>query len=399
MKMETIKAMFSSMRDLSEKYEEASQDVSDAGFNVFKIASDFYYRENFHSYIIKALLDPTEKHKQGNAYLNTFIDMLCLCTNVRLKNIVISRADFENSKVCREENRIDILILNEKSKKAIIIENKINNAKDMERQLPRYYEEVVKKGYSVEAIVYITLDKTKKPDQSNWKGQDDDNVNERLIIIPAYSRDKSINLFDNWITPSIMKSNDIDSAFLLRQYGNLLKNLNTTAMDNENLKEFYETLQKEKNLQTAISIRDMLNDLPKYLATRVEERFSSKCEPFTLVWITKDRNLTVFEGFKTDDLIKNEDIGFKINVRCAIDSYIVEFLIWVEEEQANELTPNELTDIETFDIKAYCPEMLQDFTAHEGKINHISKKFSIFDENILFDFIDKFLVSLKSKEV
>lgn len=38
-------------------------------FNPFTLISELYYRENFHSDIIRAILDPGESHKEGNLFL------------------------------------------------------------------------------------------------------------------------------------------------------------------------------------------------------------------------------------------------------------------------------------------------------------------------------------------
>lgn len=154
----SMKIYLDSLKQLSENYQLAKKDVSDIGFNVFTLMSDFYYRENFHSDIIAAFLNPFGEHKQGNLYLNLFVTMLGL-----------NSKDYEFSEVKREEHRIDILIRNEKSKKAIIIENKMNNAIDMDQQIPRYYREMASKDYDIEKIVYIPLDISKKPDTSTWE--------------------------------------------------------------------------------------------------------------------------------------------------------------------------------------------------------------------------------------
>ena len=41
-------------KSISKSYEKSKKDKSEIGFNVFSITSDLYYRENFHSDIIKA---------------------------------------------------------------------------------------------------------------------------------------------------------------------------------------------------------------------------------------------------------------------------------------------------------------------------------------------------------
>jgi len=224
-------------------FDKSKKSKSEIGFNVFTLTSDLYYRENFHSYIIKSLLDPNEKHNEGAKYLYLFFDLI----NKINSSSQILKENYENVKVVREQASIDILITDESNYRAIIIENKINNAQDMYRQLPRYYDEVVKK-YEVDAIVYITLDTTKVPEKNDWTEDEKNNINKILKIIPAYDRSGHPNIYNDWLIPSIIESNNIDAAFLLRQYADLLKYLNTNNMDTVNLEKFYNLLKENDNL-------------------------------------------------------------------------------------------------------------------------------------------------------
>ncbi len=352
-------------------YVESISNRTGIGFNVFIISSDHYYRENFHSDIIKAFLDPKENHKEGYNYLHLFIELL----NKFSTNSIIKKNDFNNSIVARESNYIDILITDRDSKKAIIIENKINNAVDQQRQLPRYVSSI-EKEYSIVAIVYLTLNSSKRPDKYDWSDNEIREIDPVLKLIPAYEIETSKpNLYDDWIVPSIMNSNNIDSSFLLRQYGKLIKFLNTNTMDTISLKKFYNSTKEGNNLETAISIRNMLNDLPEYLAIRIEDRYKEKCYPFKKVWRYQKRD-TVFEAFEIDDLF------FKIDIWCDIDGYIVEF--WESSPEYNIYAE--------YKDKL---EILSDFKMKNNEKNIITKHFNMYEEKILLEFIDKFLLELK----
>ena len=225
------------------------------------MTSDIYYRENYHSDVIKAFLDPTEKHNEKSLFLQLFIEML------NLAGKTIKKEDFKDAEVVREEGKIDILIKSETTKKAIIIENKINNAGDMARQLPRYYD-LVSSNFTIDAIVYLPLDKSKRPDESSWTKQDKINVHQHLVIIPAYSLDNGINLVDSWIKPAILQAQNMNCIAILRQYADLITYLNSNIMDTIILEKFYNSLMDEENLKTAKSIRNKMNDLPEYMAIR-----------------------------------------------------------------------------------------------------------------------------------
>jgi len=370
----TIDNFISATKHLHKDYTERNKNRTEIGFNVFTISSDFYYRENFHSDIIKSILNPQEKHNEGTKYLHAFIDLL----NKKNNQIKIQKEDFENSIVEREKHNIDILITDEHSKKAIIIESKINNAVDGQRQLPRYVE-IVKSNFEIVAIVYLTLNSSKRPDKNDWNKDELKIINPILKIIPAYEIDQSKpNLFSNWIIPSIINSTNIDSTYLLRQYGNLIKYLNTNTMDTVSLEIFYNSIQENDNLKTAISIQNMLNDLPEYLAIRIEDKYRERCYPFKSVWRHKGRD-TVFEGFIFGELY------LKLDIWCGLDGYTLYF--W----RPNETDFNIVTEfVEKFQL-----DIFKKFTFDRDRLNNIKFHFDIFEEKVLFEFIDKLLDSLK----
>lgn len=381
----TIDNFIVATKHLHKDYAERSKNRTDIGFNVFTLSSDFYYRENFHSDIIKSFLNPQEKHNEGNKYLHYFIDLLNQTNN----KIKILKTDFKNSIVEREKyyliggkkRYVDILITDEVSKNAIIVENKINNAVDQERQLPDYVKGLKNDNFNVVAVVYLTLNSSKRPDKADWNIEELIEINTILKLIPAFEIDKmKVNLFDNWVVPSIINSTNIDSSFLLRQYGNLIKYLNTNTMDTVSLEKFYNSLKEDNNLKTAVSIRNMLNDLPEYLAIRIEEKYKENCYPFANIFRYKQRD-TVFNAFEIGDLL------IKLDVWCDVDGYTVHF--W-ETEKAD------------FDITAEFKDkikVLSEFNIHNNEINNIKKRFDVFDEEKLFSFIDNLLIELsKIKE-
>lgn len=373
-------------KHLHKDYNDRNKNKTDIGFNVFTISSDFYYRENFHSDIVKSFLNPQEKHNEGYKYLRLFIDLLNKTNNI----IKISKDDFKNSIVEREKyyliggkrRFVDILITDEISRNAIIVENKINNAVDQERQLPDYVKSLNDDNFNVVAVVYLTLNSSKRPDKTDWSKEELEGIGAILKLIPAFEFDKAkINLFDDWVVPCIINSSNIDSSLLLRQYGNLIKYLNTNTMDTVSLEKFYNSLKEKNNLKTAVSIRNMLNDLPEYLAIRIEEKYKGHCYPFPNIGRWKQRD-TVFYVFE------NKGMRLKLDIWCDIDGYTVHF--W-DEKDIN------------FDIKnefANKIEMLSEFNVHNNEKNNIKRHFEIFEEEKLFKFIDKLLVELKKiKEV
>lgn len=265
---------------ICDDYVDAKRYKYTLGFNVFVLTSDRYYRENYHSDIIKAFLNPLENHGQGRLFLNAFIDML----NKSFSDSVrINKKHYEDSVAKRELGKLDILIYSDISKHCIIIENKIYNAGDMPRQLPRYYDYMNSKGYIVDAIIYLPLQQTKHPNTSDWTQEDKHHVLPILCHLPAYTRDGTPNLVDNWIIPCSTLTNDIDCHSILRQYASLIKSLNKNTMDKIIISKFYKMLLEGNNLDSALSIRSMLDDVPVVMAANLYDRLVAETS-FGNVW-------------------------------------------------------------------------------------------------------------------
>lgn len=345
---------------------------SDLGLNIFTLVSDLYYRENFHRDVIFEFLNPEGIHKQGDKYLMLFLDMLSL-----------DRRNFQHAVVSKEEQvcgnrRIDSFIKDDTSKKAIIIENKMNNACDMPRQLPDYYNYVTESGYDVAAIVYIPLCGNKTPDKAGWSYDEIRKIEDKLHIIPAYAPNgNKTNFCDNWLAPSIINSDDIDCISTLRQYSKHLKYLNINAMDEIILERFYNALSLDNNLQTAISIRNMLNDLPVYMASRIENRYANNHYPFAKIWRYKG-NDTVFEGCVLD----GDKRYYKLDVWCNEQGYDIYF--WNPENQ-EEVIKDSFKDsvaLDSFIVK------------DSNNPNSVFLHLGFEEENKLIDIIDQLLKEL-----
>jgi len=113
--------------------------------------------ENAHSRILAELLKQESKKKYE--ILDSFLEILQV-SGEKLKTI--------RPRITSEKDRIDLLILDKEY--AIIIENKIHNAKDQESQIARYIKNVLAKGYEEKQIfvVYLTGNDNKKPEKQSW---------------------------------------------------------------------------------------------------------------------------------------------------------------------------------------------------------------------------------------
>ena len=370
----TISQFLISCQSICIEYDKSKQSEKDNSFNIFTIISDLYYRENFHSDLIRYFLSPMERHGEGSLFLTSFITML------NKLGRTINPQDYFDASVIREEGKIDILIKSEINKKAIIIENKINNASDMPRQLPRYYDYLYP-NYSIDAIVYLPLEKSKKPDMSDWTEKDKSNVCPLLEIIPAYDKSDKKNIVDSWLMPAIKDVTNANVLSILNQYISLIKILNSNIMDIVILEKFYQELLQKDNLKAAQSIRNMMNELPNYLALRIQDKFGACCHPFSKLWIYGNHD-AVFEGAVIDN------IYLKMDIWCYEFGYDV--LFWSPEDKN--------TSENDFNYLINNIKSLDGFVKKEGTKNQIIRQFRFEEEGCLFSFIKALLSELTNKE-
>ena len=112
-------------------------------FNVFSVLRSEHDEVNLHSRFLAALLDHRQSPGQSRENLADF-----------LQRLEISGFDHDGASVDREWNNIDLLIRDQASMKAVIIENKIW-ATDQPQQLARYAEQM--REYD-RHVLYLTPD-------------------------------------------------------------------------------------------------------------------------------------------------------------------------------------------------------------------------------------------------
>lgn len=248
-----VYSLLEQLAPLVKEYEGKKKKRMDTGFNVFYLISDYYFRETFHGDILYALLSPKEKHNEGTLFVDLFIDM------INKEKRLVKKDNYSKVQVEREYGtndgnemgRIDLLIIGENNH-CIVIENKLNNAPDTTRQLPKYRNALKQKCYEIDAYVYIPLDQNKKPDKSDWKEVEKQDIDQKLVVIPAFKIGSS-SLVKDWLDPAENNSKNEDARFIIKQYKTLLNNLTIDIMDNETI---VNTLVKAENSDTTMAIME-----------------------------------------------------------------------------------------------------------------------------------------------
>lgn len=375
--MDKIKELLSRLTPIIKESEEKQEKRMETGFNLFYLISDHYYRETFHSDIIAALLSPKEKHGGGNLYLNLFLDM-----------IGVDKSDYQDAGVYKEYGtndgtlggRIDIFIEG-KDNHCVVIENKLNNAGDTCRQLPKYYG-YLKNKYTIDKFVYLPLNPYKTPDKSDWSDEERKNIDDRLIIIPAYQEGRK-NLIENWLIIAEKETitENEDARIIIKQYITVLRNLTIDIMSATKLESFYNEMIKGDNLETALSVRDMLNNLPEYMAKRIVDKYSSNYEPFEKVFLfsTSSKKAAVLHE------AKKNDISFSVDIYCNELGYEIVFF----NRQGN------IPEEDFANLKISLKDALNGFEKRPNVNNQYELRLGFNEEVKVQSFVDDLLKELR----
>ena len=374
--MDKIKELLERLAPLIKENADKQENRMETGFNLFYLISDHYYRETFHSDIIAALLSPKEKHGGGNLYLDLFLDM-----------IGVNKALYKNAKVYKEYGtndgtlggRIDIFIEGD-DKHCVVVENKLNNAGDTYRQLPKYYHYLDNNNYTIDKFVYLPLNPYKTPDKSDWTDEERDFIDDKLIILPAFFEGNP-NLIDNWLEKAKKKTENEDARFIIKQYIMVLHNLTNSIMSAVKIESFYNEMIKGDNLETALSVRDMLNSLPEYMAKRIVDKYNSDYKPFEEVRLfsTSSKKAAVLHEAKKDG------ISFSVDIYCNEFGYEIVFF----NRQGN------IPEEDFTNLKNSFKNALNGFEKRNGYRNQFVIRFGFNEENRVFSFINVLLNELR----
>ena len=322
----TLKKFKEIFNEYKESKDEIKKDFKldlNNNFNFFEAISDTYKKENLHSDLMKQILDPTTKEIGNISYLKSFLKIIG----------VNDFDDLRNVKIERECNRIDILISNNKN--AIIIENKINNAPDQDKQLERYYNIVSQDKKTVIKIVYITLSSEDNCEPSNLKGYGDSEIIEKLLIhLPAVSKDTKKKSLINWLDECIKKTpeNNIGKIFL-EQYKQLLAYLGGNVLMLENkencIKKIFENKENCELVKDLIDIWKnkavhLCSAIAKDLVSEGYENFSGYTEEGSYRIYAQEFNKDVNKYFCSSN--GKIEIGFYIPTRKKFTATDLEYI-------------------------------------------------------------------------
>ncbi len=139
------------------------------GFNIFE-ALGVTRQELRHSDFLAFLLDPRQPHGLGDAFVQRFLQRVLAQPGqppAPVSAIEVVLTPFTNATVLREWNWIDLLLVSEDHRLAVVIENKVG-AGEQRGQLARY-EEAVRRRYVAFRLlnIFLTPDRA-APSDPSW---------------------------------------------------------------------------------------------------------------------------------------------------------------------------------------------------------------------------------------
>ncbi len=157
-----------------------------AAFNIFE-AVGMATQEIRHSFFLAYLLDPREIHGLGSEFAKRFIELVA-------PELIF--ADLSDLEVHRERWRIDLALVSQSSKFAIIVENKIWSG-EHGRQLDAYEQEAKSRfrGFAT-VFVYLTPNGD-KPSNGNYRRVSYDELVQRMLPIAKGTKNQEVTVAIN----------------------------------------------------------------------------------------------------------------------------------------------------------------------------------------------------------
>lgn len=284
-------------------------------FNLFKVVSDKYRKENLHSDILAYLLD------NEPSFLNLFLEQADKLGCMDKSGGVLLKETFDthaNVFVRREKGRIDILIHNDKQQ-AIIIENKLNGFTDMDTQLCRYYQYAVEHNWKVLAILYLPREKGKVPnigkysceickDRKQCAGYKKFSFETQLPkLTKVIEIEPLIEMLNRWVAKSgqdeVMSP---DMQMFVRHYADLLSEIGVNCMTyNENIDILKKIFEDKTLLNTANVLAFIWQNKQELLKPLVGKRIVEKLQAKGYKQKDKDDIWNGKDGFLYKELSGN----------------------------------------------------------------------------------------------
>lgn len=287
----------SAWNDIQNLYEKYALDIDkikqryklniEKTFNIFSTISDQYQKENLHSDIIRAIIGQDSDCFKSEYIMKEFLEFIGLKSDEIFSNIsslVVQREYSTLTNNDKDKGRVDLLIYDDTN--AIIIENKINGAPDMDNQLAKYYEQLKNEEKEVLKIVYLTLNDSEGPKNLGQYGKSYQKylkkIKEKLICVSAVSdnKEKSFSDFLRELKLEQENNRDVKKVFL-EQYCQLLDSLGgSNLMTDTEEKCLEEILNDENMIHKVNNFIEIWDKRFKFIGDKIFSKLQTEREDF-----------------------------------------------------------------------------------------------------------------------
>jgi len=345
-------------------------------YNIILAASDIYYHENYHSDIMAYILENGQKNT-----IKYFIEYINGIPDAPKDMPKLDENKYLNIEVIREEKKIDILIRDKTSHHCIIVENKINNAGDMPRQLPRYYRKIIEENEDaiVDVILYYSLDGIKRPHKSTWTDEDLMLKLDNIIVYGAAENESKNDYINAFLIKCKSNTENEQEKEFYSQYIDLLKYLGRKQMAYLVMEKFYNEMLDVEQYSTALCIRNMLEKFIDFRRNKIRSHFLNNHSPF------KDSDKAFNHGVYYETIREISEERIKLDIYSYENSTGI--LFWIEDSNIeSDLIKKilekicEYKNFKELEINKYIKEFKFP-EEDESMYKYVSKFFSLLDEN------------------
>lgn len=350
-------------------------------FNIFKVLHKEHDEVRLHSRFIAFLLSPESSHGKGDYFLKKFLKKI----NVEF-NVGDSIEVYPSEQYKIEYKNIDLLILNQKKKEAIILENKIYAAESNheDRGQIEGYIDRVKEDFSLKqddiTVIYLTLFGYRPSDDSLGKYRTKVKLNLKLINYREH--------IIEWLEQCILDNSE-NLELYLKQYLQIVKRI-TNYINMKELKKLIAVISDEKALQSSKLLIDKFEEIKKYTIESFWIELENKI---------KQNGHSVIKSPNIDSFYGNIELRFSTNMNTEFyiyqESNPEEPLYWgwycSAENEKLEYIKGDFKPIKDYYRKFFYKEVyLFDFNKTET-FNLISKKVRTDVINHIMDEIEEIL--------
>ncbi|MDX9854092.1 MAG: PD-(D/E)XK nuclease family protein [Tenuifilaceae bacterium] len=257
-----------------------------------------------HSNFLGWLLDPNENHNLGDYLLKRFLTKAItenfdvLDKKIDISSVYLS--DLSDAEVYREKAHVDILIVSERNKLVVIIENKIN-AKESKDQLKNYLTNTINQYDKYRIIpIYLTLYGDEPENCKDYLPFSHEQVYSLIkdcLDLKKDSMRQEIGLFISYYLKTLEKKLDMDEELkkmcndIYNAHKETIKLILKVADEDSLQKSFEGFINTQNELKVFFINNNKLWFLPKMFIEKVPENNAGWVIPYPFAfWFRRRKN-------------------------------------------------------------------------------------------------------------